>query len=227
MTYLALRRRGAQAGWVALEEIVRVVPAWTNKTPDVAGPVIARLGIETWFKPLVEYEAITKGPYRFHDPDPVFAPDRDAADEFISAKPAPMSRTSPRAGRARRRRINPAELAAYDLLAQYGVYLPEVVDLIIQRVGDPSRIENVDDRIGDRVRADRAPARPRRAPSDRVEALGIHRTGWRGVEAVGGGECVSDTMRQCRMHAHTSPPSFGFRFLTQAAVDTLEGRDVA
>lgn len=155
--YLALRRGssgGGNGGWVRLDEIVRMAPGWSNKTLAVAGRVLSNLGANTdWFAESVEHAEITKGPYRFRDPAPDFHPSRDAADEFVAILP-PLPKRSGAKGTPRRRRVDPTELAAYDLLAQYGVYLPEVVDLMIQRVGDPAKLASPGERVqGYRVRA--------------------------------------------------------------------------
>jgi tetratricopeptide (TPR) repeat protein len=157
VVYLALRRGssgGGNGGWVRLDEIVRMAPGWSNKTLAVAGRVISNLAVnQPWFDGAIEHAEITKGPYRFRDPEPEFRPSRDAADEFVAILP-PLPKRSGAKGTTRRRRIDPTELAAYDLLAQYGVYLPEVVDLMIQRVGDPAKLASPGERIqGYRVRA--------------------------------------------------------------------------
>jgi hypothetical protein len=146
VVYLALRRQGAMDGWVTLEEIVRTAPAWTDKKAEVAGRVISRMSTEAWFEPLVEYERVARGAYRFREARPVFRPDRDAANEFMATKPRSRKKSEP-GGRSRPRGFAREELAAYDLLVPYGIYLPEVIDLILRRLGDPSTMANPDDRI--------------------------------------------------------------------------------
>lgn len=149
VVYLALRRAGGAGGiyggWVELDEIVRRVPAWTDKGTGSAGKVISNLSAAPWFGEVIEYQEITKGPYRCREPHPMFKPGRDDADELLSS--LPPGRIAAGRSSVRRRGIDPTELAAYDLLVQYGVYLPEVVDLVIQRVGDPARLADPLDRL--------------------------------------------------------------------------------
>jgi len=149
VVYLALRRAGGvggiHGGWVELDEIVRRVPGWTDKGAASAGKVISNLSAAPWFGEAIEYQEITKGPYRCREPHPTFTPGRDDADELLCS--LPPGRVAAGRSSVRRRGIDPTELAAYDLLVQYGVYLPEVVDLIIQRVGDPARLADPLDRL--------------------------------------------------------------------------------
>lgn len=48
-----------------------------------------------------------------------------------------MSRSLPGA-----RSLDPLELQAYDMIAQYGFYVPAVIDLIEQRIADPEKIRD-------------------------------------------------------------------------------------
>ena len=132
LLYLGLRRTDGSDGWVDLRELVARVPHWRHRSADEAGRVVHRMSTYPWFR-VVEYERPTRGRYRLI-PFTVFLPDRDAADTFIaSAMPH-------RRGTGRRPRFSPTELQAYDLLIQHGVYLPAVVDLVLQRVGNPERL---------------------------------------------------------------------------------------
>jgi tetratricopeptide (TPR) repeat protein len=115
---------------------------WNQKVESV-GKEISRYSVYTWFD-FVEFDKISRGPYRLRYLNPTFIPDRDSAVEQI-VDPRPALHFSSRHTKARY--LDPIELQAYDLIIQYGVYIPAVIDLIRQRIGNPERIRNQNDRL--------------------------------------------------------------------------------
>ncbi len=132
LAYLALRRTDGTDGWVEREEIAQRVYLWRQQ-PQSVGKEISRYDGQPWFH-LIEYGKITRGPYRLIPAFPVFVPSRDAAVEKLTTPPRLSSITMPT--------LDPLELKTYDLIAQYGFYIPAVIDLIRQRLGDPSAVKD-------------------------------------------------------------------------------------
>jgi hypothetical protein len=145
LLYLALRRSDGSSGWVEIEEIARRAPKWRGQAPASAGKEVARIAEKDWFAEHVEADRVTLGPYRLI-PEVRFLPSRDAANEFVTNEPFVSSRLK-KTEESRRRRLDWTELQAYDLLVQYGVYLPSLIDLIQQRVGDPDNIDGAAERL--------------------------------------------------------------------------------
>lgn len=109
------------------------MPWWSETTAPSAGKEIARLKKRyRWFRH-IDFNEITLGPYRLI-PEAEFLPSRDAANVFLASMP---DRARARPGR---RRLTETELQAYDLLVQHGAFERPVVDLILQRLGDPDRL---------------------------------------------------------------------------------------
>jgi len=145
LLYLALRRTDGSRGYVSLTEIVERAPRWQGQSASSAGKEIWRFSVEkSWFAELVEAEKPNIGPYRLYE-EATFHPSREAAHEFVFANRMP--RTTRTAGKHHQRRIGWTELQAYDLLIQYGVYIPALIDLILQRIGQPEKLAGPMDRL--------------------------------------------------------------------------------
>jgi len=145
LLFLALRRTDGSRGYVSLTEIVERAPRWQGESSSSAGKEIWRFSVETsWFAELVEVEKPNIGPYRLYE-ETVFRPNREAAHEYIFANRMP--RPSRSAGQKHQRRIGWTELQAYDLLIQYGVYIPALIDLILQRIGQPEKLSGALERL--------------------------------------------------------------------------------
>jgi tetratricopeptide (TPR) repeat protein len=143
MLFLGIRRTDGSDGWVSREEIGQRVLAW-NQRIDSIGKEISRYTEYKWFEGYVEYDKITKGPYRLRPTDIEFLPDRDAAIErIIDPRPERRSKNRP----AKSRSLDRMELQAYDLIVQYGFFIPAVTDLIRQRIGNPASLRNPDERL--------------------------------------------------------------------------------
>jgi tetratricopeptide (TPR) repeat protein len=142
MLFLGIRRTDESPGWVTCEEIAKRVPYWDQKVESV-GKEISRYSEYSWFR-FIEYDKISRGPYRLEPKNPAFIPNRDAAIERI-IDPRPTRKSTTR--HSKTRYLDPIELQAYDLIVQYGVYIPAVIDLIRQRIGNPERIRNLSDRL--------------------------------------------------------------------------------
>lgn len=139
--FLALRRTDGSSGWVELEEIRQRVPEWRSE-PRSAASAMGRLNANSWFPACVAFKQVTVGPYRLKD-SPEFLPSRDAANRFLNQRAAELGVGRSTGGRA----IGIAELTAYDHLVQSGVYMPTMVDLVLQRIGTPETIRSLDERI--------------------------------------------------------------------------------
>lgn len=138
MVLLALRRTDGSSGWVELDELVARVPWWQGQSPESAGKSVWRFEEYPWFA-LVETQGSTTGPYRLRSA-PRFTPDRDEALGFITNPPTPRRPTDRR--RPGARSLDRLEMQAYDMIAQYGFYVPAVIDLIEQRIADPEKIRD-------------------------------------------------------------------------------------
>lgn len=138
LLYLALRRTDGGDGWVEPWEIVARVAHWYGQKTTSVGKEIARFSTYPWFR-LIEANQVTKGPWRLI-PEASFLPGRDAANQFLSTLHMPLRahRSQPPRGR----QLTAAELQAYDLLTQRGVFMPAVVDLVLQRLGDPEHLRD-------------------------------------------------------------------------------------
>lgn len=137
--YLALRRDdGRTGGWVSLEEICDRVPHWRGLSALQAGKHVHLFqGRYRWFGH-IEWDEITQGPYRLRT-QVAFRPGRDAANLFLASMSTDQRR--------HRRRLTNTELSAFDLLVQYGLYAPAIVDLILQRLGDPEDLTDPHERL--------------------------------------------------------------------------------
>lgn len=144
LLYLGLKRTDTSDGWVELEDVVERVPLWMGQKPTAAGGEISRIQAQSWFGRLVTCQVPTRGPYQLAE-RAEFLPSRDAANLFIAQ--TAMARRLRKTAPPRRHRITPTELQAYDMLVQHGVFLTPVVDLIIQRLGDPARIDDARQRL--------------------------------------------------------------------------------
>ena len=129
MLLLALRASDETFGWVSTQEVVDGSPWWHGMSPEQAGKQIWRYADEPWFEGHVIAPHQTIGPYRLDDLfTPAFLPSREAAVAYLADTPVRGS------GSKRASRVTLAELRSYDMLVQYGVFFPSVVDLVTSRL---------------------------------------------------------------------------------------------
>jgi hypothetical protein len=140
-----VRTSGVGDEWVAAGGF-RQVPFWYRQPALSVGKTVSRLAYTTeWFAELVEFATpITRGPYRLRV-DAELRPGLHGALAVLHGERMPPRLRH--ASRLRRRRLDPTELDAYDLLVQYGVYLAPIVALIRSRIGDPAKITEPDARL--------------------------------------------------------------------------------